>query len=516
MKTKTLLTIGIASAVIQLTTACKGGSNEPQNPLLQASELPFGAPDFSKIQPSDYLPAIEKGIEMQRENINGIVNNEEAPTFENTIVALEESGVALERVTNIFFALVSADKTPEIAETEKQVTPMLTDLENDIFFNKDLFARIKTVYDNERESLQGEDQKLLDETYKKFVRRGALLDDDKMARMKEINLRISDLQQQWGDMLPEATNNAVVWVDSKEELAGLSEADIAQCAQDAESRGGKAPYAIVIVNTTQQPLLASLDNRELRKKVFEASIHRADQLEKSKSDDGKSFCTFPIVCEMARLRAEQAALMGYDTYAAYSLENTMAKTPENVYAFLHQLIAQYTPKAQAETKAIEAYKTKVSQPSTLNSQLSLVLPRISPDGRYLIFTTGCHGYFHIWHHDADLWMLDLKSGEARPLDEVNSPDTESYHTWSSSGRWIVFSSRRDDGLFTRPFFAHLDDNGRFGKPFELPSADPLYHREMLKSYNIPEFMHGPVTIDPHTFASMLKGEGEPVKYKGKE
>ena len=160
--------------------------------------------------------------------------------------------------------------------------------------------------------------------------------------------------------------------------------------------------------------------------------------------------------------------------------------------------------------------SKVSQPSTLNSQLSLVLPRISPDGRYLLFTTGCHGYFHIWHHDADLWMLDLKSGEARPLDEVNSPDTESYHTWSSSGRWIVFSSRRDDGLFTRPFFAHFDDNGRFGKPFELPSADPLYHREMLKSYNIPEFMHGPVTIDPHTFASMLKGEGEPVKYKGKE
>ena len=152
----------------------------------------------------------------------------------------------------------------------------------------------------------------------------------------------------------------------------------------------------------------------------------------------------------------------------------------------------------------------------VDSLQSAVLPRISPDGRYLIFTTGCHGYFHIWHHDADLWMLDLQSGEARPLDEVNSPDTESYHTWSSNGRWIVFSSRRDDGLFTRPFFAHLDDNGRFGKPFELPSADPLYHREMLKSYNIPEFMHGPVTIDPHTFASMLKGEGEPVKYKGKE
>ena len=351
---KTLLTIGVASAVMQLTTACKGGGEETTNPLLQASELPFGAPDFSKIQSSDYLPAIVKGIEMQRENIQRIASNEETPTFENTIVALEESGTTLERVTNIFFGLVSADKTPEIAETEKQVTPMLTDLENEIYFNKDLFNRIKYVYENERESLQGEDQKLLDETYKNFVRRGALLPDEKMARMKEINLRLSDLEQQWGDLLPQATNDAVVWVQSKEELAGLSDADIAQCAQDAESRGGKAPYCIVIINTTQQPLLASLDNRELRKKVFEASIHRADGTGEHN--------TFPIVCEMAKLRAEQAALMGYDTYAAYSLEKTMAKTPENVYAFLKQLIAEYSPKAQAETKTIETYARSLTSP----------------------------------------------------------------------------------------------------------------------------------------------------------
>ena len=124
--------------------------------------------------------------------------------------------------------------------------------------------------------MQGEEKKLTEEIYKEFVRNGALLPEDKMARMKEINMRISELQQQWGDQLPAATNDAVVWVDKKEDLAGLSEADIAQCQKDAESRGSKAPYAIVIVNTTQQAILASLDNRELRKKVFESSIHRAD------------------------------------------------------------------------------------------------------------------------------------------------------------------------------------------------------------------------------------------------
>ena len=143
---------------------------------------------------------------------------------------------------------------------------------------------------------------------------------------------------------------------------------------------------------------------------------------------------------------------------------------------------------------------------------SATLPRISPDGRFLMFTMGPYGVFHIWHHAADLWMLDLKTGEAQPVKALNSPDTESYHTWSSNGRWVVFSSRRDDGTYTRPFFAHIDKDGHATKPFELPTADPDYHRQFMKCYNIPELMRGPVTIRPQQFADVLKGEGEPVKY----
>ena len=349
---KKLMTLGISAAVLSTSmmqlTACQ--ETQRENPLLQESTLPFGAPDFSKIQPSDYLPAFEIAIQQTRDEIAQITENKDSATFENTILAYEESGKTLDRVTRTFFALVEADKTPEIGETEKKVTPMLTDLENEISFNKALFERIRQVYEREYDSLQGEDKKLLEETYKEFVRKGALLPEDKMARMKEINMRISDLQQQWGEMLPDATNDAVVWVDSKEQLAGLSEADIAQCAKDAESRGKKAPYAIVIVNTTQQAPLASLDNRELRKKVYEASIHRADGTSK--------YNTFPIVVEIAKLRAEQAEIMGYPNYAAYSLEKTMAKTPENVYDFLMNLIKAYVPKADAETKAIEDFARK--------------------------------------------------------------------------------------------------------------------------------------------------------------
>ena len=346
MKIKNLImSIAITSATMASLSGCQ--QTQKENPLLQESQLPFGAPDFSKIQNDDYLPAFETAIQATRDAIDKIVANPDSATFENTILAYEESDRLLDRVGRVFFALTEADKTPELGEIEKKVQPMLTELENDISFNKPLFERIKQVYDKQHETLTGEDKKLLEETYKEFVRKGALLTDDKMERMKAINLRISELQQKWGDMLQEATNGAVVWVDKKEDLAGLTDADIEQCKKDAESRGGKAPYAIVIVNTTQQPLLTSLDNRELRRKVYEASIHR--------SDGTGDYNTYSIVSEIAKLRAEKGELMGYTNYAEYSLENTMAKTPENVYDFLKSLIAQYKPKADAETRAIEEF-----------------------------------------------------------------------------------------------------------------------------------------------------------------
>lgn len=350
---KTFLTLGLAATLLQMPTssvAQNAGGNR-QNPLLVKSSLPFGAPDFSKIQESDYLPAFEAGIKEQRANIQKIISNKKKPTFQNTILAYENSGMLLDRVSNVFFGLTSAHKTPGIAEAQKKVMPLLTDLDNEISFNQKLFERIKYVYDHEYNKLKGEDKQLTEVIYKGFVRSGALLSPEKMERMKQINTRISDLQEQFGNLLPAATNNAVVWVNSKEELAGLSDADIAQCKKDAESLGNKAPYSIVIVNTTQQAILTNLQNRELRRKVYMASIHRAD------GTDPK-FNTFPIVTEIAKLRAEKGQLMGYSTYADYSLEKTMAKTAKNVNNFLQSLIKEYAPKADAETREIEAYAQK--------------------------------------------------------------------------------------------------------------------------------------------------------------
>lgn len=434
----TILTFGMASMMMQ--SMAQPNEAARQNPLLMKSTLPFGAPDFSKIRTSDYIPAIEAAIHLQRSKVADIVNNKQRPTFQNTIVAYDESGALLGRVSNILFALASADKTPEIAEAEKQAMPLLTALENELMFNKELFARVKYVYDHQLRSLKGEDRKLTEEIYKRFVRAGALLSEEKMARMKDINMRIADLQQQWGDLLPAATNDAVVWVNSKEELAGLSEGDIAQCKKDAESRGGKAPYAIVIINTTQQPIMASLDNRDLRRRVYEASIHRADGT--------NSHNTFPVVVEIAKLRAEQAALMGYKDYASYSLESTMAKTSDNVYAFLRQLIEAYRPKADAETKAIEEYARH-----TMGSDFQL-----QPYDRF--------------YYSAKMKkeMLDISEDEVKPYFNVDSVQRNGVFYAANRVYGLTFKERKDIPVY-HPDVKVFEVDDKDGKPLALFYSD---------------------------------------------
>ncbi len=448
---RSLLTLGLVSFVIQSpATPLQGaGLNETrQNPLLQKSELPFGAPDFSKIQDTDYLPAIEEAIRQNRAEINQIVSNTAKPTFENTVLALEKSGVLLDRVTSIFFGLTSAHKTSVIAETQKKVTPLLTDLQNEISFNKVLFQRIKYVYDNEYQNLQGEDQRLTEKIYKDFVRSGALLSDAQMERMKQINLRISELQEQWGTMLPDATNNAVVWVQNKSELAGLSEADIAQCKKDAESRGGKAPYCIVIINTTQQPILTSLDNRDLRRRVYEASCHRAD-------GSVKAFNTFPIVVEIAKLRAEKGELMGYKNYASYSLEKTMAKTSENVYDFLKNLIAEYSPKADAETKAIEDYARKTEGPDF----------KLQPYDRF--------------YYSAKMKkeLLDISDDEVKPYFNIDSVQLNGVFYAAHRVYGLDFIQRKDIPTY-HPDMKVFEVRDKDGKPLALFYSD--YYRRPTK------------------------------------
>ena len=447
---KTFLTLGLAAALLQMPASSfaqnAGGSH--QNPLLQKSSLPFGAPDFSKIQESDYLPAFEAAIKDQRANIQKIVSNKKKPTFQNTILAYENSGMLLDRVSNVFFGLTSAHKTPGIAETQKKVMPLLTNLDNEISFNQKLFERIKYVYDNEYKKLKGEDKRLTEVIYKSFVRSGALLSAEKMERMKQINSRISELQEQFGNLLPAATNNAVVWVNCKEELAGLSDADIAQCKKDAESRGNKAPYCIVIVNTTQQAILTNLQNRELRRKVYMASIHRAD-------GTNPEFNTFPIVTEIAKLRAEKGQLMGYNNYAEYSLEKTMAKNTKNVNEFLQQLVKEYAPKADAETRDIEAYAQKTEGKDF----------KLQPYDRF--------------YYSAKMKkeMLNISDDEIKPYFNIDSVQVNGVFYAAHRVYGLNFKQRKDIPTY-HPDMKVFEVSDKSGKPIALFYSD--YFRRPTK------------------------------------
>ena len=325
---------------------------------------------------------------------------------------------------------------------------MLTELDNEISFNQKLFERIKYVYDNEYKKLKGEDQRLTEVIYKSFVRSGALLSAEKMERMKQINSRISDLQQKWDNLLPAATNNAVVWVNSKEELAGLSEADIAQCKKDAESRGSKSPYCIVIINTTQQPILTNLQNRELRRKVYMASIHRAD-------GTNPDFNTFPIVTEIAKLRAEKGKLMGYANYADYSLENTMAKNSKNVDDFLKQLIKEYAPKADAETKAIEEYAQKTEGKGF----------KLEPYDRF--------------YYSAKMKkeMLNISDDEVKPYFNIDSVQVNGVFYAAHRVYGLNFKQRKDIPTY-HPDMKVFEVSDKNGKPIALFYSD--YFRRPTK------------------------------------
>ena len=325
---------------------------------------------------------------------------------------------------------------------------MLTELDNEISFNQKLFERIKYVYDNEYKKLKGEDQRLTEVIYKSFVRSGALLSAEKMERMKQINSRISDLQQKWDNLLPAATNNAVVWVNSKEELAGLSEADIAQCKKDAESRGSKSPYCIVIINTTQQPILTNLQNRELRRKVYMASIHRAD-------GTNPDFNTFPIVTEIAKLRAEKGKLMGYDNYADYTLEKTMAKNSKNVDDFLKQLIKEYAPKADAETKAIEEYAQKTEGKDF----------KLEPYDRF--------------YYSAKMKkeMLNISDDEVKPYFNIDSVQVNGVFYAAHRVYGLNFKQRKDIPTY-HPDMKVFEVSDKNGKPIALFYSD--YFRRPTK------------------------------------
>jgi len=336
------------ASVATASTAAPAANAMTSNPFFSASTLPYQAPPFDKIHDADYQPAIEEGMKQQLAEIQKIADNPDAPTFENTYVAMEKSGAMLYRVMMVFGAVTGANTNDTLQKVQEDEAPKLAAHQDAIYLNDKLFQRVQTIY-NQRDTLKldPESARLVEVVYKNFVHAGAKLSEADKAKLKDLNKEESTLSTSFTNKLLAATKDGAVVVDDKTKLAGLTDAELAAAAQAAKDR--KLPdgkYVLTLQNTTQQPLLQDLSDRDTRQALFEASWNRA---EKGDAND-----TRKIIVRLAQIRAEQAKLIGFPNYAAWKLDDQMAKTPETALKFMQQLVPAATARAQTEAKDIQA------------------------------------------------------------------------------------------------------------------------------------------------------------------
>jgi len=305
-------------------------ANAQSNPLLREWNTPFGVPPFNEIADEHFLPALKAGIDEQRREVQAISANPEPPTFANTIEALDASGELLDKVYAVFSNLTSAETNDRLQEVARQVAPMRAALQDDILLDQRLFARVKAVWEKRDElNLNAEQRKLLEETYKDFVRGGANLSEDHKKRFREINAELSVLSVRFGDNLLKETNAYQLVIEDKADLAGLPEAIVSAAAEAARAAGQPGKWVFTLHAPSIWPFLSYAENRELRRQIFTAYIKRGD--------NGNEYDNKQILARIAALRAERAKLLGYPTYAHYALEERMAKEPAQMYGLLNQL-----------------------------------------------------------------------------------------------------------------------------------------------------------------------------------
>ncbi len=316
------------------------------NPFAHESTLLYQAPQFDRIHDYDYQPAIEEGMRVRLEEMDRIASNQDPPTFDNTIVAMEKSGMLLDRVTNVFFSMLSANSNDDLQKIVSEESPRLAANTDAIVLNGRLFKRIKSIYDQRAKlDLTTEQNYLIERYYLDFTRSGALLSEKGKDRLKEINQETAKLTTDFTIKLLAATKNGALVIGDRSKLDGLSDAEIAAAAQAANNRGLKGKWVIPLQNTTQQPAQVGLNDRAVRKQLFENSTTRAEL--------GDSNDTRQVIKRIAELRAEKAKLLGYDNFASYSLEDCMAKTPGAAIKLLTDIAPAAVARAHKEAARMQ-------------------------------------------------------------------------------------------------------------------------------------------------------------------
>jgi len=318
------------------------------NPFFTESPLYMQYPQFDKIENSHYAPAFEKGMQEQLAEIEAIANQAEAPTLDNTLIPMERSGQTLDRVARVFFAMASANTNDDLEEIRSEMAPKLSAHRDQILLNPMLFERVQALYD-QRDSLEldPESYRFIEENYKDFIRAGAKLSDADKEKLKAINAELASLQTKFSQNVLNEVNASAVVVDSREELAGMSDTLIEAAAEAAKEKGLEGKYVIALLNTSQQPPLASLEDRALRQRIMEASLARGSR--------GGEFDNREILTRVVKLRAERARLMGYENHAAFGLENQTARTTKAV----NERLASLAPPAVANARREAADMQKI-------------------------------------------------------------------------------------------------------------------------------------------------------------
>src|SRR5512133_497237 len=311
------------------------------NPLAAESVLPYQYPPFDKIKDEDFVPAIEAGMRNQLKEVEAVAENSDKPTFDNTIVALERTGRLLDRAQRTFSNLNACDTNPARQKIDKEIAPKLAAHRDEIFLNPKLFARVKALYEQrDKLGLDPESAYLLERYYKDFVRAGAKLSDSEKEKLKKINAELARLQTDFEQNVLKQRNASSIVVDVREDLAGLSDNQVAAASAAAKDEHKEGKFVLRLQNTTEQPLLGSLQNRALRERIMQASL--------SRNSKGGPFDTREIVIHTAQLRAERAKLLGYENHAAYQLEDQTAKDVSTVNKLLADLTVPAVANAHRE------------------------------------------------------------------------------------------------------------------------------------------------------------------------
>jgi peptidyl-dipeptidase Dcp len=481
------------------------------NPFFAESTLPFHAPPFDKIKDADYQPALEEGMKRQLAEVEAIANSAAPPTFANTFEALERTGSLLTRVSYVFFGLTQADTNPTLQKVEEEETPKLAAHQDQIYLNSKLFARVKSLYDQrDKLSLDAEAKYLVERYYKTFVRAGALLSEADKSKLRALNQEEAKLTTDFRNKVLADTNASAVVVEDKSQLEGLSDADIAAAADLAKERGLAGKYIIALQNTTRQPIVIQMKNRALRERVLKASSERGSH--------GGPNDTRAIVTRLAQLRAEKAKLLGFTSYAVYSLDDQMAKTPQNAEKLLNGLVPAATARAREEAAKLQkvadaegggfrvgpadweyyAEKVRKAEYDLDESQIKpyFELERVLRDG--------------VFFAASQLYGLTFKERKDIP---VYNPDVRVFEVFDSDGASLALfyadyfqRPSKSGGAWMNVF---VDQNGLTGtKPvvynvanFQKPSAG----QPALLSF-------GDVTTMFHEFGHALHGMFSRVKY----